>query len=165
MNRPATSRLFCYGLLLVSWVFYTGCGSEPQGWLRLDAPPLQFSTTDTRWRVVNYWAEWCKPCLEEIPELNQLAADADAKVIVLGVNYDGLQGDALRTARQQFGIEFDLLLQDPGAELGIVRPTAIPATLLIAPNGQVAAQLMGPQTKTGLLEKIAQLQARRLQSP
>ena len=35
-----------------------------------------------QWVLVNYWAQWCKPCIEEIPELNQLDSertDAEAK--------------------------------------------------------------------------------------
>ena len=42
------------------------------------------------WRVVNYWAVWCSPCREEIPELNQLHHETD--LVVFAVNYDGNSG-------------------------------------------------------------------------
>ena len=54
-----------------------------------------------QWRdrgvVINYWAEWCAPCREEIPEFNALYhASAANGPVVVGVNYDGLKGADLR---------------------------------------------------------------------
>ena len=49
-----------------------------------------------QWLVINYWAEWCKPCRTEIPELNRLAVALEGQgARVLGVNFDALQGEAL----------------------------------------------------------------------
>ncbi|MFT4997247.1 MAG: thiol-disulfide isomerase/thioredoxin, partial [Flavobacteriales bacterium] len=41
-----------------------------------------------KWTYINYWATWCKPCIEEIPELNEFAAQ-NPYLVVLGVNFDG----------------------------------------------------------------------------
>ena len=48
-----------------------------------------------RWRVINYWAIWCAPCREEIPELNAL--DDRTDLMVFAVNYDGQNGEALQS--------------------------------------------------------------------
>ncbi len=37
--------------------------------------------------VVNFWASWCGPCVEELPVLNALARQDSGKVAVVGVNY------------------------------------------------------------------------------
>jgi thiol-disulfide isomerase/thioredoxin len=37
--------------------------------------------------VVNFWASWCAPCVEELPVLNALARQDPARVAVVGVNY------------------------------------------------------------------------------
>ena len=42
-----------------------------------------------QWRIINYWAIWCAPCREEIPELNEL--DRSTELVVLAVNYDGIR--------------------------------------------------------------------------
>ena len=59
--------------------------------------------------VINYWAIWCAPCRKEIPELNELARDHAESVIVLGVNFDGSQGEILASEIEKLGIEFDNL--------------------------------------------------------
>ena len=102
------------------------------------------------WTVVNYWAEWCKPCIKEIPELNKLASE-HAAIRVFGVNYDGETGELLQQQIDKLGIEFPLLIQDPAEDIGIRRPVVLPTTLILAPDGKLAATLVGPQTLESLL--------------
>ncbi len=102
-----------------------------------------------QWSIVNYWAIWCVPCRQEIPELN--AIDRDTDLAVFAVNYDGQQGAALRAQADDLGIAFTLLEQDPGPGLGIERPRVLPTTLLVSPNGEVTDTLVGPQTRETLI--------------
>ena len=99
------------------------------------------------WRVVNYWAIWCTPCREEIPELNRLAERDD--ITVLGVNFDAKQGESLAADSRELGIQFPTI-DDPTGLLGIARPDKLPTTLIIDPDDNVVATLVGPQTEEGL---------------
>lgn len=108
-----------------------------------------------RWTVINYWAVWCAPCRDEIPELNALAREHADALQVFGVNYDGASGQALAAAVKDLGIEFPVLAVDPQPALGIARPQALPVTLLIRPDGNVHEVLLGPQTAEGLWHIIA----------
>lgn len=110
-----------------------------------------------RWLVVNYWAEWCGPCRKEVPELNALATSR-ADLAVLGVNYDGLQGEELLKAAEQLGIRYSVLSLDPAERLKLPRSDALPSTYLIDPQGRVRDQLLGEQTFAGLQARLAQLQ-------
>jgi len=105
-----------------------------------------------QWVVVNYWAKWCKPCIEEIPELNRLDREHD-DITVLGVNYDGLEGEALATQEQELGVGFPTVT-DPAAQLGSPRPTVLPTSLILDPKGQLVDTLVGPQTADSLLATI-----------
>lgn len=98
-----------------------------------------------KWQLINYWASWCGPCREEIPALNAFAK-ANPELRVYGVNYDGLEGEALNKAIADMGINFPSLSSDPATQLGTARPQVLPTTLLVNPDGQLAATLTGPQT-------------------
>ncbi len=114
--------------------------------------PLVWSELRGQWVLVNYWAEWCKPCLKEIPELNALNQEPD--ITVLGVNYDGIRGSELRQLGQRMDIRYDLLNQDPGAQFGWQTPIALPATLVINPEGELQQVLFGEQTQAGVRAAI-----------
>lgn len=117
-----------------------------------------------RWLFINYWAEWCKPCAEEIPELNQLADQFSGTVAVLGVNFDQVQGELLQQQASKLGIQFELAKTDPAPVLAVKRPTVLPTTLVFSPQGQLHRTLIGPQT-VDMLAAAAGLQADGALSP
>lgn len=107
-----------------------------------------------QWVVINYWAPWCKPCIEEIPQLNALDVQYP-QVTVLGVNYDGASGAELEQQRQTLGVTF-ASVDDPAAQLGTPRPVVLPTTLILDPQGQLVATLLGPQTLESLVQATGQ---------
>lgn len=109
-----------------------------------------------RWLVVNYWAEWCKPCIKEIPELNALDKTY-SQVAVVGVNFDGVVGEQLRQQIDQLGIAFPVVEEEPSAALGVSLPTVLPATFIFDPDGQLAHTLVGPQTLETLAAATGQV--------
>ncbi len=111
-----------------------------------------------RWAVVNYWAEWCTPCIAEIPELNALAT-AYPELAVAGVNFDGATGDELAQQLAKLGVAFPTLAQDPSPALGIARPAVLPTTLIIDPEGRLVETLIGPQTLDSLTEAVERWQS------
>ncbi len=111
--------------------------------------------TSPQWQVLNFWANWCEPCREEIPELNALAAGG--KVRVLGVDFDNSQGTSLADKASAMDIRFTVLQQSPLPALGAPAPQVLPATYILNPKGKVVEKLFGPQTKEGLEQRIHQL--------
>ena len=134
--------LFCLTLL---WAL-AGCGGGGG-----TADPIDLDQLRGQWVVINYWAQWCKPCIREIPELNNLNQQY-RQVTVLGVNYDGATGQELELQLEKLGIEFATLPGDPARQLGVPRPVVLPTTLILDQQGQLHATLVGPQT----LESLAQ---------
>lgn len=126
-----------------------GCESEQQ-------PPsstgqtLNLASLKGEWVLINYWAPWCKPCIEEIPQLNELHHQY-AGITVFGVNYDGAVGEALAEQVDKLGVTFPTLEQDPSAIIGTPRPVVLPTTLVLDPEGHVVETLHGPQTVESLL--------------
>ncbi len=105
-----------------------------------------------QWLVINYWAVWCKPCREEIPELNSIANLP--QVTMLGVNYDNTQGDVLITQVEELDVRFTTLLADPSMRLGYSRPIVLPTTIIISPEGTLHKTLIGPQTEATITEAL-----------
>lgn len=103
-----------------------------------------------KWQVINYWAIWCQPCREEIPELNLLAFQ-QKDIVVMGVNYDGITGEKLKKQSDEIGIRFKVLEGDPAHQLGVTRPSVLPTTFIINPQGELVHTLLGPQTLESLL--------------
>ncbi len=97
-----------------------------------------------------------RACRKEVPELNRLSASAEAP-LVLGVNFDGLQGGELREAADALGIRFRVLTEDPAERLELPRSPVLPVTYLVDGEGRVREQLVGEQTAEGLRQRIAAL--------
>jgi thiol-disulfide isomerase/thioredoxin len=129
-------------------------GGKPGNSLRLDELQGQ-------WVVINYWAVWCKPCAQEIPELNTLAELPG--VTVLGVNFDGAGGEELEQQLRQLDIRFPTLEVDPAVELGVARPVVLPTSLVIDPSGKLRETLVGPQTLQSLAAATGQAQKKPAQ--
>jgi thiol-disulfide isomerase/thioredoxin len=100
--------------------------------------------------IINYWATWCAPCRDEIPELNELAHELSESVHVIGVNYDRVMDEVLSQQMLSLGIEFDNLLHDPRDIWNLEPVTVLPETLVINTQGELIHRLVGPQTKKSL---------------
>lgn len=122
------------------------------------ADPMNLDQLRGQWVVINYWAQWCKPCIKEIPELNKLNRQY-RQVTVLGVNYDGATGQELDLQLEKLGIAFTTLPGDPARQLGVPRPVVLPTTLILDPQGQLHATLVGPQTLESLAQATGQAPA------
>ena len=108
------------------------------------------------WVVINYWADWCAPCIKEIPELNEFASEnKDLKVYTF--NFDQLEIDDLEPIANRFNILVPSLITHPRDIWGIQTPPAVPATFFINPSGELSLSLFRPQTKDELNKIIVEL--------
>lgn len=152
MNMPKLKVLciFCLGILMMA------CDAAPTDKFA-GGGGLNLKDERGSWLLINYWAEWCAPCREEIPELNELHAEReDLKLHLMGVNYDGIRDAALAEVIEKMGIAFPVLTEDPRKYWEVELPQVLPVTLVISPQGKLIANLVGPQTKASLLAVMQQ---------
>ena len=109
------------------------------------------------WIVINYWADWCAPCIKEIPELNEFAYD-NKDIFVFTFNFDQLDQEDLEPIARKFNIQVPSLITHPRDIWGIQTPPAVPATFFINPNGELVLSLFRPQTKDALNNILLDLQ-------
>lgn len=140
----------------------------------LPAPPLRVQTTDgqifklsaQRGHVViiNYWATWCAPCLEEMPMLrNFVASHPDARLI--GLTYEDITPEALRQFVATHHPDYPVAHIDPNEIPRAFKATwfgmhALPLTYVVSPEGTVAKPLGGELSVAKLEKAIGQLATR-----
>ncbi len=107
-----------------------------------------------RWVVVNFWATWCTPCLKEIPDLDAFDK-ARADVDVIGLAYEEIERADMEAFLKEHPMSYPMAIVDtfnPPADFDT--PRGLPMTYLIAPDGKIAKQFLGPTTSEELAKMI-----------
>jgi peroxiredoxin len=103
----------------------------------LQGPAMRLGEQRGHVVLVNFWASWCGPCRQEIPQLNRLHdAYRSAGLKLLGVNVDEDPRRAADAARRQ-GIRFPVLLDSDKSVVRRWDLGSMPATVLIDRDGRV----------------------------
>ena len=141
------------------------------------APDVQFQTLagapfrlkDVQGRVVllNFWATWCIPCREEIPELNALQHELEAQGLkVIGASTED-SAEGVNDYQQSVAkFEYEVLLGGDDAKAKLAHPQ-LPTTYLIDRQGRIRQKIIGARDKAGweaavkpLLEEAATASAK-----
>jgi len=124
-----------------------GCAAGPPAF-KQHTSGTQFALADLHGRVVllNFWADWCAPCIEEIPQLVKVASDFGNQVLLVAVYY----GDEFHHRDE---VERWLSKQPPYfahhiswgnlSLLGDFPHQALPTTYVLGKNGQVLETFVG----------------------
>lgn len=98
--------------------------------------------------VLNFWATWCAPCIEEIPSLNELQRQlAGENVVVLGVSVDR-NDQAYKKFLKRVNVGFQTA-RDPEANISASYGTfKYPETYVLNSKGEVVEKFIGPQNWT-----------------
>ena len=178
MQKP---RLILFGVIAAGLALYAGWWTY---WLTRPALPVKTpaaifferSLIDSegqhqplaQWRgkyiLVNFWATWCPPCLEEIPllvDVQQRYAAQDIGVLGIAVLSAANQLTEVNAMRDRLKINYPVLLgslelfewmKPLGNEQG-----ALPFSVLFSPQGEVVQIKKGPYKKSELAELLASL--------
>jgi len=113
--------------------------------ITIDGKPARLSNLHGKVVVLNFWATWCPPCVQETPSLNQLSERIAARNgVVLGVSVDEDEA-AYRKFLLDNGIQF-LTSRDPSRKSAQDYGTVMyPETYIIDRKGKILRKIIGPQ--------------------
>ena len=148
LKTKTNLKLRFFLLMLLSTIFLSTC-SKPDYQI-FEGSSGNIENLKGKWVVVNYWADWCPPCIKEMPELSAFYNDNKERVTVFAYNFDRLEGEELQQMLIRFKVEVPSILSDPGELFGWEAPPSLPTTYIIDPQGNMKVMLVGPQTKEKL---------------
>lgn len=109
-----------------------------------------------KWVLVNFWATWCPPCLDEIPDLNDLHdKHKDKDLVVLGIALDYRSPQQVKEFAEQMFISYPVILgsYESAAQVGAV--SGLPTTYLFNPQGKMVAYNVGAITRKAIENYIS----------
>lgn len=96
-----------------------------------------------KWVLVNFWATWCPPCLEEIPDLNALHNNKKNNLVVLGVAMDYRDRQTVLDFAERLKVSYPVIFGDRQIAAQIGKVPGLPTTYLFNPQGKVVAYNVG----------------------
>jgi thiol-disulfide isomerase/thioredoxin len=144
--------------VLLAWLFLAmpAC-SHAEGFAFDDLSGKSHRLADYqgKWVLVNFWATWCPPCLEEIPELSSLHdAHKDKDLIVIGIAMESGSKFKVADFAQAHGISYPVVLgnRNIAAQIGAV--DTLPTSYIYAPSGELAIRHSGVVTRSSVEKYI-----------
>jgi thiol-disulfide isomerase/thioredoxin len=96
-----------------------------------------------RWVILNFWATWCAPCIDEMPALQAIASERSGQVALFGINMHE-SADDIRTYMARYHVTFPMLLNPDEAMSANYRlELGIPQTVIITPDGEIVWHQFG----------------------
>ena len=100
--------------------------------------------------VINFWAPWCAPCKQELPELAALASACGADVQFAGVSLETKDLDSLRATVVSLGVPYPQFVADDAVIRSFFGPegkTVLPATFVLDATGRLRRAFLRPVTR------------------
>jgi thiol-disulfide isomerase/thioredoxin len=155
MRRRSARAL---GLLAPAILAVVGCsGGGDEGAATADGfVDVRFATTDGADRsvadlldegpvVLNFWASWCAPCINEMPEFEEVHQELGDRVTFVGVNVNDRPEDADAMV-ERTGITYLVARDGDGSYAQSAGAVNLPTTIVIAPDGTIAETKLGAMT-------------------
>ena len=106
-----------------------------------------------KWVLVNFWATWCPPCLEEIPDLIKLS-ETHKNLVVIGIAMDYQDPAYVKEFATNLFVSYPVVLGNAKIAAQIGKIPGLPTTYLYNPEGKIAAPNVGALTREAVKRYI-----------
>lgn len=121
----------------------------------LDGKAVSLSDYQGKKVFLNFWATWCKPCIDEMPDLETLQNKRGEEVAVVAVNFTSSEKstDAVKNFAEKHQITFPILIDEKGMNARYEILT-YPTTFLINESGIIKEIKLGSMTLKEMEQKL-----------
>ncbi|HEU4709773.1 MAG TPA: TlpA disulfide reductase family protein [Methylophilaceae bacterium] len=143
-------------LLLVSAMSYASGAS--QGFVLTDMAGKQHRLSDYRgkWLLVNYWATWCPPCLEEIPDLVLTYDDHKSKdLAIIGIALQYKSRKEVADFVDDMLMSYPIVLGNKSVTSQIGPDEVLPTTFIYDPEGKLVKVRRGKISRKDIEQLLA----------
>ena len=145
-----TTQAFTFGDV-VDWI-------KPLWQWQQDESSIQFELTDTKgnihthktthgkYLVINFWATWCTPCLNEIPAFVKFYDQHSNQVEILGLDYEPIDLKAIEEFSARFAINYPVILYNDKNDEEYLKfgdILGMPTTQIYNPEGELMQTFIG----------------------
>jgi thiol-disulfide isomerase/thioredoxin len=110
----------------------------------------------TRPVVLNFFASWCAPCIDEMPAFERVHQSLGDRVTIVGMAYRNSDEEALDTVART-GVTYPTYSDEDGSALTWFQGVAMPSTVFLDAAGEVVDVHSGPLTEDELRAKLRDL--------
>jgi thiol-disulfide isomerase/thioredoxin len=113
--------------------------------MRVDGTPLKLASLRGKIVIVNFWASWCNPCVEEFPSLIKLMAQFNKDVVVLAVSEDETRED-MQAFMKAMGLPrpgIEIVWDEKKENMKAYGVEKIPETFLVGRDGKLIRKVLG----------------------
>ncbi|HEX8747076.1 MAG TPA: cytochrome c biogenesis protein CcdA [Pyrinomonadaceae bacterium] len=122
-----------------------------------DGQPFRLSELKGRVVVLNFWATWCIPCREEIPELNAMQRELGPKgLTIIGPSWDD-STEGIREFQSDIKQEYTVLIGGETVQAKFGGIPSLPTTFIIDRQGRIRHKIIGARDREGFEKEIKPL--------
>ena len=116
----------------------------------LDGKTFNLADHKGNWVILNFWATWCSPCIEELPALSKFVS-AHKNVRAIGLAYEDTEVAEIKAFLAKHPVSFPIAQVDTfDPPKSLETPRGLPTTYVVAPDGSIAKKFMGPIDEAAL---------------
>ncbi|PGM88204.1 MULTISPECIES: redoxin domain-containing protein [Bacillus cereus group] len=128
---------------------------------KLDGTNVKLSDLKGKKVILNFWATWCGPCQQEMPDMESFYKEHKENVEILAINYTpsekGGGEEKVSNFAKEKGITFPILLDKNIDVTTAYKVITIPTSYFIDTKGVIQDKFIGPMTQKEMEKRIAKL--------
>ncbi len=137
---------FFLALVLVLLLPFSQAGADKLVNFTLrDLSDREISATNFRgkWLILNFWATWCSPCMQEIPELVLFQKKNREKIQIVGIAFEETSVNTIRQYAKKMNINYPILIVGSQPLIPMEPLKGLPSTFLISDKGELVDRHLG----------------------